>query len=151
LGKYNQFYSPLGAFLPLSKSPVCLPDRHELNEGGLGGHLYVEAHVDQKISLAELAGVTQLGVFSFIRKFQAEFGTTARPALPVQAMPERGLRASSEKKKEEKRAANEDLRKVNLAWFDPNRNTLYLGKVPGWRRHAGQLNSHELNYSRVIS
>ncbi len=109
--------------------------------------LYVEAHVDQKISLAELAGVTQLGVFSFIRKFQAEFGTTARPALPVQAVPERGLRASSEKKKEEKRAANEDLRKVNLAWFDPNRNTLYLGKVPGWRRHAGQLNSHELNYS----
>lgn len=88
---------------------------HELNEGGLGGHLYVEAlknqlcihilrryaktsfreyrsygrlssaqcrlltqyvadHIDQNISLAELAGVMQLNVFNFIRKFQAEFG-----------------------------------------------------------------------------
>lgn len=87
---------------------------HELNEGGLGGHLYVEAlknqlcihilrryaktrfreyrssgrlssaqcrllthyvedHIDQNISLAELAGELQLNVFSFIRKFQAEF------------------------------------------------------------------------------
>lgn len=87
----------------------------ELHEGGLGGHLYVEAlknqlcihvlrryakirfreyrsygrlspaqcrllnrymeeHIDQNISLATLAGVVQLNVFSFIRKFQAEFG-----------------------------------------------------------------------------
>jgi AraC family transcriptional regulator len=100
---------------------------HELNEGGLGGHLYVEAlknqlcihilrryaktsfrehrsygrlspaqcrllthyveaHIGQNISLAELAGVTQLGVFSFIRKFQAEFGYTPHSYVMTQRL-----------------------------------------------------------------
>ncbi len=57
-----------------------------MNESGLGGHVYVEAHVDQKISLAELAGVTQLGVFSFIRKFQAEFGYTPHAYVMTQRL-----------------------------------------------------------------
>jgi len=35
---------------------------------------YVEEHLDQNISLAELAGVVQLGIFHFMRKFRAEFG-----------------------------------------------------------------------------
>lgn len=34
---------------------------------------YMREHIDQNISLAELAGVVQLNVSSFIRKFQAEF------------------------------------------------------------------------------
>lgn len=34
---------------------------------------YVEEHIDEKMSLAELAGLTQLSVSSFIRKFEAEF------------------------------------------------------------------------------
>ena len=87
----------------------------ELNEGGLGGRLYVEAlriqtcvhilgkyanvvvrercsygglsrtqcrlltqfveeNIDRNISLADLAGLVQLSVFYFTRKFRAEFG-----------------------------------------------------------------------------
>lgn len=34
---------------------------------------YVEEHLEQNISLSELAGLTQLSVFAFIRKFQADF------------------------------------------------------------------------------
>lgn len=36
---------------------------------------YVEEHLDQNISLSELAGVVQLSVFHFMRKFRAEFGS----------------------------------------------------------------------------
>jgi AraC family transcriptional regulator len=35
---------------------------------------YVDENLDQNISLADLAGVVQLSVFHFIRKFSAEFG-----------------------------------------------------------------------------
>jgi len=35
---------------------------------------YVEENLDRSISLAELAGVVQLSVFHFMRKFRAEFG-----------------------------------------------------------------------------
>jgi AraC family transcriptional regulator len=35
---------------------------------------YVEENLDRNISLADLAGVVQLSVFHFMRKFRAEFG-----------------------------------------------------------------------------
>ena len=34
---------------------------------------YIEEHLDQNISLQDLAGLAQLSVFAFIRKFRAEF------------------------------------------------------------------------------
>lgn len=34
---------------------------------------YIEEHLDQNISLPDLAGLTQLSVFAFMRKFRAEF------------------------------------------------------------------------------
>ena len=35
---------------------------------------YVDENLDRNISLADLAGVVQLSVFHFLRKFRAEFG-----------------------------------------------------------------------------
>lgn len=37
---------------------------------------YVEEHLDQNISLQDLAGLVQLSVFAFIRKFRADFQAT---------------------------------------------------------------------------
>ena len=54
--------------------------REPISYGGLSGVQcrlliqYVDENLDRNISLADLAGVVQLSVFHFMRKFRAEFG-----------------------------------------------------------------------------